>query len=240
MSNIRYTPSITPNTSEELPQYVKKELDNISAIVNNIADGNVEKVYVEPPKPRDGDKRYFDETGFDPGQGSGLYYYNGTKWVIYADGSAGAGDYIQVVDFNTQSATTINTPTAITWGTTTDSKGISVDVSVTSRLNITHPGNYLVSFSASLTSNNTSTKQMWMFPRVNGVDIPGSTMQHSLKVNGAIRTVSRTAIFTFAAGDYLEAMFAIDVLGLNLVSATATAFAPAVPSVTMSLLQVSD
>ena len=81
MSNIRYTPSITPNTSEELPQYVKKELDNISATVNNIADGNVEKVYVEPPKPRAGDKRYADGTNWNPGQGENLYYYDSYNFV---------------------------------------------------------------------------------------------------------------------------------------------------------------
>ena len=70
----RYTPLPVPTKPEDIPAYLQEELKRISITTNNLADGNVEKVYVEPPKPRAGDKRYADGTNWNPGQGENLYY----------------------------------------------------------------------------------------------------------------------------------------------------------------------
>ncbi len=239
MSNTRYIPTITPAISDDIPEYLRKELDDISATIGNIADGHYDKTYVEPPRPRTGDIRYADGTEWNPGQGAGLYYYDGTRWVLYGNGTQGAGDCGQFVDFNMHTASTINTPTALTWGTTALSQGISIDDTATSRINFTHTGKYYVSFSAQLHSTNSSAKRMWLFPRINGVDVTGSTMLHTLKANDARRVVSRDGIFNVTAGDYLEAIFAVDDTGLELDGTAATAFAPAAPSVTISILQIS-
>ena len=239
MSNIRYTPSITPNTSEELHQYVKKELDNISATVNNIADGNVEKVYVEPPKPRAGDKRYADGTNWNPGQGENLYYYDGTNWIAYAGGS-GAGDFVQVGDTTSHTASAINTPTAITLDTLAYSQGISINSTDTSKVEFTHSGTYYIHFSCLLESSSANSKDIWIFPRVNGVDIPGSTIFHTLADNGHKRTLSKGGIFEITAGDYLQAVFAVSSLALAIVPQPATSFAPSAPSASIEIIQLSQ
>ncbi len=239
MSNIRYTPSIAPNTSEELPQYVKKELDNISATVNNIADGNVEKVYVEPPKPRAGDKRYADGTNWNPGQGENLYYYDGTNWIAYAGGS-GAGDFVQVGDTTSHTASAINTPTAITLDTLAYSQGISINSTDTSKVEFTHSGTYYIHFSCLLESSSANSKDIWIFPRVNGVDIPGSTIFHTLADNGHKRTLSKGGIFEITAGDYLQAVFAVSSLALAIVPQPATSFAPSAPSASIEIIQLSQ
>lgn len=235
----RYTPTPVPDNIEDLKQFLQEEFKSVSNASNNQADGHADKVYVEPPKPRTGDKRYADGTNWNPGQGEGLYYFDGTVWKLYGNGAQGAGDCGQFVDFNMHTASTINTPTALTWGTTALSQGISVDGTVTSRINFTHTGKYYVSFSAQLHSGNSSAKRMWLFPRINGTDVTGSTMLHTLKANDARRVVSRDGIFSVTAGDYLEAIFVVDDTGLELDGTAATAFAPATPSVTLSISQIS-
>ena len=239
MSNIRYTPSITPNTSEELPQYVKKELDNISATVNNIADGNVEQVYVEPPKPRAGDKRYADGTNWNPGQGENLYYYDGTNWIAYAGGS-GAGDFAQVDDTTSHTASVINTPTAITWDTLPSSQGISINSTDTSKVEFTHSGTYYIHFSCLLESSSSSNKDIWIFPSINGNVSQGSTIFHTLAANTHKRTLSKGGIFEITAGDYLQAMFAVSSLNLAIVPQPATSFAPSAPSASIEIIQLSQ
>ena len=65
-----------PSKSEDLPAYLQSELDRISAVIGNLADGHFDKSNVEPTKPRAGDVRYADGTNFNPGSaGEGLYVY---------------------------------------------------------------------------------------------------------------------------------------------------------------------
>lgn len=235
----RYVPTITPSNTEELPQYLKKELDEVSSTVGNIADGHLDKVHVAPSKPREGDIRYADGTNWNPGQGENLYYFDGTIWRAYAGGS-GAGDFIQVANTGTHSAAAVNTAYGITWNSSPYSQGISVDGIDTSKLNFTRGGKYYMNFSCLLHSNNSSTKDIWIFPRINGVDIEGSTIKHTLATNDHERTLSKSGIFDITAGDYLQAMFAVNDTDLELAPEPATAFAPASPSATLSIVQVSQ
>jgi hypothetical protein len=78
----------------------------------------------------------------------------------------------------------------------------------------------------------------WFWPRVNGVDVAGSTMKNALHQNGAVLVVSRSAIFNFSAGDYLEAMWAVDSTSGYLAASAATAFAPAAPASTIAITRL--
>lgn len=74
--SIRYTKNPVPTKPEDLPAYLQSELDRISAVISNVADGHFDKSNVEPTKPRAGDVRYADGTNFNPGSaGEGLYVY---------------------------------------------------------------------------------------------------------------------------------------------------------------------
>ena len=75
--SIKYTKSPVPSDPSDLSAYLQSELDRISAIVNNIADGHFDTTSVAPSKPRAGDVRYADGTNFNPGHGKALYYYDG-------------------------------------------------------------------------------------------------------------------------------------------------------------------
>lgn len=139
------------------------------------------------------------------------------------------------VDFTTQTHTSTNTAKAITWDTTADSHHVYVG-SPTSRIYFQKGGLYQITFTAQVLSSNASAKNFWFWPRVNGTDVTGSTMRISLDINGATRTISRPGMFEMQAGDYLEAVWAVDDIATSLKSYAAESFCPAVPSVTLMVV----
>jgi len=64
-------------------------------------------------------------------------------------------------------------------------------------------------------------------------------MVNVITANDQRKTVSRTGLFQVESGDYLEAMFAVDDLDLDLHGIAATAFCPASPSVTLVITEVT-
>ncbi len=115
---------------------------------------------------------------------------------------------------------------------------IALDPTNTTRIVFSEGGLYRISFTAQIASSSGSTLNFRFWPRINGTNITGSTMVASLHNNGATIVVSRDSIFQFAAGDYLEAMWATDSTSGSLLAHTATAYAPASPSVTMAISRV--
>ena len=68
-----------PSEAEDIPAYLQTELDRISAIISNLADGHFDVSNVAPDKPRTGDIRYADGTNWNPGSaGEGVYIYLST------------------------------------------------------------------------------------------------------------------------------------------------------------------
>lgn len=79
-STINYQPGDPPADLAQLPRFVREELQRIKAMFDALAAGHVDKTYAPPAKPRDGDVRYADGTQWDPGSGTGFYFYNGSAW----------------------------------------------------------------------------------------------------------------------------------------------------------------
>ena len=99
-------------------------------------------------------------------------------------------------------------------------------------------GYYQISFSAQISSTSGSSVKFYLWPRVNGVDVPGATMINTLHNNGASVVTGRTTAFSFNAGDYIEAMWAVDSTNGFLEAAAATAFSPAAPASTISIVRL--
>jgi hypothetical protein len=135
-----------------------------------------------------------------------------------------------------QTAASINTAYALTY-TSSAAEGIT-NGTPASRIVFEEAGEYMISFSAQIASTSSSTVNFWFWPRVNGVDVAGSTMKNALHQNGATLVVSRSVIFNFAAGDYLEAMWAVDSTSGFLDATAATAFAPAAPASTIAITRL--
>ena len=135
-----------------------------------------------------------------------------------------------------QTAAAINTAYALTY-TSSVAEGIT-NGTPASRLVFEEAGQYMISFSAQVASTSSSTVNFWFWPRVNGADVAGSTMKNALHQNGAVLVVSRSSIFNFSAGDYLEAMWAVDSTSGFLNASAATAFAPAAPASTIAITRL--
>lgn len=75
-----YTPGILPNDPNALVRSLAEELQNISAAIQALSLGHLDKTTVAPPKPRDGDLRYADGTSWNPYNGPGTYVYINGEW----------------------------------------------------------------------------------------------------------------------------------------------------------------
>jgi hypothetical protein len=135
-----------------------------------------------------------------------------------------------------QTAASTNTAYALTY-TSSTADGIA-NGTPASRIVFDEAGQYMISFSAQIASTSSSTVNFWFWPRVNGSDVTGSTMKNALHQNGAVLVVSRSAIFEINAGDYLEAMWAVDSTNGFLDATAATAFAPAAPASTIAITRL--
>ena len=130
----------------------------------------------------------------------------------------------------------VNTATLITFDSTPIVDGI--EIIENSKITIPKTGIYAFDFSVQLTSTNASLKNVWFWPRVNGVDVSGFTMKQSISTNGFTQTASRSGVFRLNMNDYLQAYWAADDLAVSLTAQPATAFAPATPSVLLSVKQI--
>jgi hypothetical protein len=151
------------------------------------------------------------------------------RQVVLADG------YAQFIRTTNQQAATINTAYGIAWDTMVFGDGITLDPTDNTKIVFPETGKFILSFSAELKSSSGSTKTIWIWPRINGVDASGTTMKTTLHTNNQDIVVSRTAIFEMQAGQYLQAMFAVDDVQIWIDAPAATAFAPSAPAATLSI-----
>lgn len=116
--------------------------------------------------------------------------------------------------------------------------GITLTGSPLTDITFEEAGLYSLSFTAQISSTSGSAVNFRFWPRINNNDVAGSTIVASLHNNGATFVVSRTAIFTVAAGDVLNVMWATSSTNGYLHAHAATAYAPAAPSVTLNIVRV--
>jgi hypothetical protein len=120
------------------------------------------------------------------------------------------------------------------------SDGITLGASPNqSRIIFEEGGVYYLTFTAQIISASGSQIDFWFWPRINGVDVPMGATRASLHNNTATKPVTKGAVFTVAAGDYIEAYWATDdhVHG-TLEAFPATAFSPATPAVSLSITRI--
>lgn len=117
-------------------------------------------------------------------------------------------------------------------------QGITLTGSPLTDITFVETGLYEISFTAQISSTSASTVEFRFWPRINSVDVTGSTIVASLHNNGATIVVSRTAIFSMTAGDVLNVMWATTSTSGTMKAHAATAYAPAAPSVTLAITRV--
>ena len=142
--------------------------------------------------------------------------------------------YGSFYDTTTQVATVINTATAITFNTTDLSQGVYID-SPTSRIVVDSEGiyNFDTSFQLDKTSGGTAVFDFWF--RLNGVDVANSASRITIQGNNAEIFSSLNYFFDLKANDYVELMFAVTDLSVELKTFAAAVPHPAIPSIILTV-----
>ena len=149
--------------------------------------------------------------------GNGFLYNN-------TDITASASDTAEAIEF------TIGSGSGLTLGTSPNQSRIYFD----------EGGTYFLTFTAQIYSTNSSAQTFYFWPRINGTDVPLGATRAVLSANGQTQPVTKGAVFNVNSGDYLEAMWATsDYTKGSLEAFAATAFSPADPSVTLSIVRIS-
>ena len=184
-----------------------------------------------------GDSAYQDGVLMWDRSGYPVVSYNGA-WQPISFGH-GKKPYGAFYDTTTQTATSSNAEEGVIWGNTAYSNLISINSSDSTKIDFEVSGTYYIMFSATIHCTNSSAKDIYFYPRLDGTDITGSTMIETLDVNDHKRTISRSGVFEIDSGSYLQAMWAVSNTDLTLQGESASAFAPAVPSVTMTIHEIT-
>ena len=153
------------------------------------------------------------------------------RQIVLADGYAIFGQDVDVT------AASANTAYKIALDNIA-SQGITLTGSPLTEITFAEGGMYSLAFAAQISSTSASQVDFRFWPRINTVDITGSTIVASLHNNGATFVVSRTAIFNVAAGDVLNVMWAVSSTSGYLHAHAATAYAPSAPSITLNIVRV--
>ena len=165
--------------------------------------------------------------------GSGIAITNGAAAITIASDKA----YGSFYDTTTQTATVINTATAITFNNTDLSNGVYIGLP-TSRIIVDSEGiyNFGTSFQLDKTAGGTAIFDFWF--RVNGVDVANSASRIRIQGNNAEIFSSLIYFFDLNANDYVELMFSVTDLSVEVTAFPAAAPHPGIPSMILTVQQV--
>jgi hypothetical protein len=142
--------------------------------------------------------------------------------------------YGSFYDTTTQTATVINTATAVTFNNTDLSNGVYLGTP-TSRVYVDTPGvyNFDTSFQLDKTAGGTGLFYLWF--RLNGIDVPNSASQIRIQGNNAEIFSSLNYFFNLNAGDYVEIIYSVNDLSVQILAEPASAPHPGVPSIILTV-----
>jgi hypothetical protein len=147
--------------------------------------------------------------------------------------------YGQFLKTSDQSPATTNTAYAITLDSTPIANGISIGTP-TSRIVVSESGLYNFAATYQLTSTSSSTKNIWLWFRVNGTDVADSSILVTLSSNNEYKAVCRSDFFTLDKNQYVELMWAANSTAVTLDAVASTAFAPGSPALILAVTQVQQ
>ena len=132
-----------------------------------------------------------------------------------------------------------NTPYPVCFDRTIISSGIYVPSSNTSHLVANAAGLYNFQFSSQYTTSTGTKQEIYIWIRKNGNDVPDSGTQLTVNSNGANIVAAWNFIETLNVGEYIELVHATTSTAVSLLGGSQVAFMPNIPSVLMSVTQVS-
>ena len=139
-------------------------------------------------------------------------------------------------DTTTQTAAAINTAYALTFNSTNLSNSVYIG-SPTSRIYVAKDGVYDLQFSAQLDNTSGGNHLIFIWLRINGVDVANSAGQVRLKGTDGELVTSWNYVEQLRAGDYAELMWSVSDTSVQILAQAAAAPVPAIPSI---ILTVTD
>lgn len=138
----------------------------------------------------------------------------------------------------TQTLTSADTATAVVFATISPAYGVSIG-NPASRIVVADTGVYDVQFSAQIDNTSGGDQQVWIWPRINGTNVPDSASTLRIKGNNAEIVASWNFLLPLDSGQYVELMWAADNTNVVLLAASATTVYPAIPAVILTVNEVS-
>jgi hypothetical protein len=139
-----------------------------------------------------------------------------------------------------QTADEVETAYAVEFTDTDVSSGVALDDEDGSLVIPTRAGLYNFQFSAQLAKSNSSIGYAWIWPRVNGDDIPNSATKVSIAGASSEVVPSWNFVLPMDAGDEFQLMYAFSATSISFDAVEAETFCPAIPSVILTVTQVNQ
>lgn len=139
---------------------------------------------------------------------------------------------------STLTLTSANVASAVVFATIDPAYGVSIG-SPASRVVVADTGVYNFQFSAQIDNTSGGDQQVWIWPRINGTNVPYSASTLRIKGNDAETVAAWDFTLSMTANQYFELMWTADSTNVVLLAASATAVYPGIPSVILSVNEVS-
>jgi len=171
-----------------------------------------------------------------------LYFTRLNNLIGTLFGSLG-GQYINTpygsfYDTTTQTAAVSNTAYPITFNTTADSNGIAL-ASTTSRITVVQSGIYNMQFSLQLHKTNASVGNIYIWGRINGVNITASASKIAVQGSAAETIAAWNLIVELQGSDYFELVWSANNTTSQILAVAASSPVPAIPSAILTMVFVS-
>ena len=148
------------------------------------------------------------------------------------------GGHAKFMRTTAQTAASADTAYSITYDAPTNNFKIDRDATNNERIVFEETGEYLLSFTAEITSSSASDIKFYFWPAKNGTNIANMTMVKTIHNNGGIMLASRAFLLELTANDYIEMKWAVDSTNGSLGTTAATSFSPASPSSTLAITRI--
>lgn len=148
------------------------------------------------------------------------------------------GGHAKFMRTTSQTAASADTAYSITYDAPTNAYKISRDASNNERIVFEEAGEYLLSFTAEITTSAAADIKFYFWPAKNGTNIANMTIVKTVHNNGGVMLASRAFLLELAANDYIEMKWAVDSTNGSLGVTAATSFSPASPSSTLAITRI--
>ena len=170
-------------------------------------------------------------------------YFNQLDNFTSAVANIGGGSNLQFpngawYDTTTQTRVAINTAQAITFNSNTLQNQITKNTVDTSKIYVEKSGYYNFQFSAQISKASGGAAYIWLWPRVDGIDVTASASKVAVQGTAAESVPAWNFVLPMNANSYFQLMWATD-SDIKLLAEAATAFCPSIPSVILTTTFVS-